>query len=165
MSDTPVQPKNAELTRSFHTKDESAEVTAGSKNASGAGEPLPDRIGDYRIIAKLGEGGMGAVYRAEDIKLKREVALKVMRPEIAHHPASKERFLREARAVAALKHDHIVTIFQVGEENGVPFLAMELLEGMSLQDHLHAKKPLDWLDILRIGREIARGLALAHSKG
>jgi len=165
MSDTPVKPKNPDLTKTFHTREDSAEPTKGPAGPQQASEPLPEKIGDYRIIAKLGEGGMGAVYRAEDVKLKREVALKVMRPEIAAHPASKERFLREARAVAALKHDHIVTIHQVGEEDGIPFLAMELLEGMSLQDHLHSGKPLSWLDIARIGRDIARGLALAHSKG
>ncbi len=165
MSDTPVRPESPDQTRTFQTQDESAEITDGSKTLLGSDEPMAEQIGDYRIIAKLGEGGMGAVYRAEDIRLKREVALKVMRAEIAQHPASRERFVREARAVAKLKHDHIVTIYYVGEENGTPFLAMELLDGMSLSDHLNAKKPLSWLDILRIGRDIARGLALAHSKG
>jgi len=165
MSDTPVQQKNPDLTRSFHTRDESAESTKVPKDAPSSGEALPERIGDYRIIGLLGQGGMGAVYRAEDIKLQREVALKVMRPDIAANPVSKDRFLREARAVAALKHDHIVSIYQVGEEDGVPFLAMELLEGMSLHDYLNSGKPLGWLDILRIGRDIAGGLALAHSKG
>jgi len=130
-----------------------------------ADESLPRSIGDYRLLALLGQGGMGAVYRAEDIRLKRYVALKVMRPEIAANPASKDRFLREARAMAALRHDNIVGIYQVGEEDGVPFLAMELLEGMSLQDCLDSGLPLDWNDVLRIGRDIARGLAAAHSKG
>ena len=121
MSDTPLKPKNPELTRTFQTQDESAEITDGSKTLLGSDEPMAEQIGDYRIIAKLGEGGMGAVYRAEDIRLKREVALKVMRAEIVQHPASRERFVREARAVAKLKHDHIVTIYYVGEENGRPF--------------------------------------------
>ena len=79
----------------------------------------------------LGAGGMGVVFQAEDPHLERLVALKAMLPALAASPSAKQRFLREARAAAAIKHDHIVTIYQVGEDRGVPFLAMEFLEGES----------------------------------
>ena len=123
------------------------------------------RIGGYRILKVLGAGGMGGVFLAEDIQLRRQVALKLMRPRAASAPGAAERFLREARAAAALRHDHIITIYQVGEEAGVPFLAMEYLEGETLDDRLRRESPLPVLDVLRIGREIAEGLAAAHAKG
>lgn len=94
------------------------------------------RLGPYRVLTVLGAGGMGVVYLAEDPQLHRRVALKVMKPALAVSESAKKRFLREARAAAALQNDHIVTIFQVGEDRGVPFLAMQLLEGESLEDRL-----------------------------
>ena len=87
------------------------------------------RLGGFRVLKVLGKGGMGIVFLAEDVKLKRQVALKTMKRELAVNPAHKERFFREARAAAALEHDHIVPIYQIGEENGTPFLAMPILEG------------------------------------
>ena len=99
---------------------------------------LPRSTGDfgwlahYRVLRLLGQGGMGLVFLAEDSLLSRLVALKVIRPEIVGTPGIAERFTREARATAAIKHDHIVTIYQVGQENGMPFLSMEYLKGMSL---------------------------------
>ncbi len=86
------------------------------------------RMGEYRILKLLGSGGMGAVFLAEDSKLHRLVALKLMRPRVAARPDSAERFLREARAAAALRHDHILTIYQVGETAKVPYLAAEYLD-------------------------------------
>ena len=123
------------------------------------------RMGGYRILKLLGSGGMGAVFLAEDSKLHRMVALKVMRPRVAANPDAAERFLREARAAAALRHDHILTIYHVGEADGVPFLATEYLEGESLEDRLRRESPLPTSDVLRIGREIAEGLSVAHAKG
>ena len=123
------------------------------------------RIGGYRILKMLGAGGMGGVFLAEDMQLRRRVALKLMRPRAASAPGAAERFLREARAAAALRHDHIITIYQVGEEAGVPFLAMEYLEGESLDDRLKRESLPPVTDVLRIGREIAEGLAAAHAKG
>jgi serine/threonine protein kinase/Leucine-rich repeat (LRR) protein len=124
------------------------------------------RLGYYRVLKVLGKGGMGAVFLAEDPKLGRRVALKVMLPRIAAaDPTAKERFLREARAAARLKSDHIVTIYQVDETNGVPYLAMELLEGQSLDVILRAGQPLSAAQIICIARDIARGLADAHDKG
>jgi len=116
----------------------------------------------YRVRRLLGEGGMGLVFHAEDTELLRPVALKVIRPELADKPQAAQRFMREARAMAALKHDHVVTIYEVGQERGVPFLAMEYLRGVSLQQWLKRghKPSLDL--VLRIGREIADGLGAAH---
>jgi serine/threonine protein kinase len=123
------------------------------------------RLGPYRIIELLGEGGMGVVYRAEDPQLGRLVALKVMRPSVAASPAARQRFLREARATAALEHDHIVTIFQVGEANGIPYLAMQLLVGQTLDERLKAGSAMPVAEILRIGRQVAEGLSAAHDQG
>ena len=108
---------------------------------------------------------MGVVFRAEDPQLQREIAVKTMRPELALTAGSLARFLREARATAALQHDHIVPIYQVGEERGVPFIAMPLLRGKTLADRLAEKPKLTLTDILRIGREAAEGLAAAHGHG
>src|SRR5437867_83181 len=85
------------------------------------------RLGPYRILAVLGHGGMGVVYKAEDVQLERLVALKAMLPGLAASSANRQRFLREARAAAKIEHDHIVAIYQVGEDRGVPYLAMPLL--------------------------------------
>ena len=123
------------------------------------------RLGPYRVLAVLGQGGMGVVFRAEDPALDRPVALKAMLPGMAAVPTATERFLREAKAAAALKHEHIVTIYQVGEDRGVPFLAMEFLEGEPLDDRLRREGRLPLAEVLRIGREIAVGLAAAHDRG
>ncbi len=119
-------------------------------------------LAHYRVLRLLGEGGMGLVFLAEDSLLSRAVALKVIRPEIADTAGIAERFTREARATAAIKHDHIVTIYQVGQERGVPFLAMEYLKGMSLAQWLDRGHTPSVEVVLRIGREIAAGLSAAH---
>jgi hypothetical protein len=123
------------------------------------------RLGHYRVLGVLGQGGMGAVFRAEDTKLKRQVALKVMLPDYAANETARRRFLREAEAQAAVEHDHIVSIYQVGEEAGVPFIAMPLLKGMTLQSALGVNPRPPLAEVLRIGREIAQGLAAAHERG
>ncbi|MBY0527712.1 MAG: protein kinase [Gemmataceae bacterium] len=145
----------------------SQEVTAMLAPSQGPGEI--GRLGSYSVLKVLGQGGMGVVFQAEDPQLKRPVALKAMLPDVAARASARERFLREARAAAAIEHDHIVTIYQVGEDRGVPFLAMQFLKGMSLEDFLKkqkaANKPLTWGQILKLGREIAKGLAAAHERG
>jgi Leucine-rich repeat (LRR) protein/tRNA A-37 threonylcarbamoyl transferase component Bud32 len=123
------------------------------------------RLGPYRVLKVLGSGGMGVVFQAEDVDLKRTVALKVMRAEAARKPRARERFLREARAAAALEHEHVVTIYQVGEERGVPFLAMQWLKGMTLEEQLRRSGPPSVAQVLCLGRQIARGLAAAHARG
>ena len=123
------------------------------------------RLGGYRVLRLLGAGGMGMVFEAEDVALKRRVALKVMKPEVALGFKARERFLSEARAAAALNHDHVVTIHHVGEERGVLFLVMPLLPGESLQDRLRREVRLPLAEAVRIGREVAEGLAAAHAAG
>jgi eukaryotic-like serine/threonine-protein kinase len=123
------------------------------------------RLGHYRVLRLLGQGGMGIVFLADDSRLQRPVALKVMRPELAANPEGRQRFLREARAAAHIRSDHIVSIYQVDEDNNVPFLAMEFLEGESLDERLHRQGSLPLADVLRIGRELAEGLEAAHERG
>jgi serine/threonine protein kinase len=123
------------------------------------------RLGPYRVLRVLGSGGMGVVFLAEDLHLERPVALKAMKPVLAVSEAAKKRFLREAKAMALLKHDHIVTIHHVGEDRGTPYLAMEFLEGELLDDRLKRERKLPVAEVLRIGRETAEGLAAAHARG
>jgi serine/threonine protein kinase len=123
------------------------------------------RLGGYRVLRVLGRGGMGVVFRAEDPNLKRIVALKAMLPSLAASPSSKKRFIREAQTAASIKHDHIVTIHQVGEDRGAPFLAMEFLHGEPLDVRLKRESRLPVSEVLRIGRETAEGLAAAHEAG
>ncbi len=123
------------------------------------------RLGKYRILKVLGHGGMGVVFQAEDPLLKRTVAIKAMLPTLAVSASAGQRFLREAQAMARVKHDHIVTIYQVDEERGVPFLAMEFLQGEPLDQRLSREEKLPVDEVLRIGREIARALAAAHATG
>ncbi len=110
----------------------------------------------------LGAGGMGVVLHAEDLVLKRAVALKVMRSALAKSEDARQRFLREARAIAAIEHRHIVPIYQVGEDRGVPYLAMPFLKGESLEQRLQRERQLSVADSVCIGRQIAEGLAAAH---
>lgn len=123
------------------------------------------RVGRYRVLRVLGRGGMGAVFLAEDSKLGRRVALKLMLPKIANIPAAHDRFMREAKAAASLKNDHIVTVYQVDEFKGVPFLAMELLDGDSLDRALHEGRNFSVTESISIARDVARGLMDAHEKG
>jgi len=123
------------------------------------------RLGNYRILKILGHGGMGVVYQAEDIELKRSVALKAMLPALAASASFGKRFLREAQAMAAVEHDHIVRIYQVAKDRGVPFLAMEFLKGEPLDQRLKRDEKMPLAEVLRIGREIADALAAAHATG
>lgn len=122
-------------------------------------------LGHYRVIAELGRGGMGFVFRAEDSKLERAVALKVMNQRIAATPNSRQRFMHEARAMAAVHHDNVATIFEVGESNGIPFMAMEMLKGSTLETFNKANHRLSFEKIIDYARQIARGLAAAHANG
>lgn len=128
----------------------------------------PDEIGrmaQYRVIKPLGKGGMGLVFLAEDIQLRRKAALKVMQPDFAAGDQARKRFLREAQAAAALKHDNIVTLYEVGEERGTPFLVMELLTGKSLEEWLRPPRRATIAESLYVAKQILRGLAAAHAAG
>jgi serine/threonine protein kinase len=128
-------------------------------------DPAPTTLGGYRIIRRLGEGGMGLLIEAEDARLGRRVAIKVMRPELACVPAVRERFLREARAAAAVRHDHVVPIYHIGEDGRNLFLVMPLLAGESLADRLDREGALPPAEVARVAREAALGLAAAHAAG
>lgn len=123
------------------------------------------RLGHYRVLRLLGQGGMGFVFLAEDSRLGRQIALKVLKPELAGDPELTARFLREARITASIRHQHLVTVYQVGQENGVVFLAMELLEGETLEQHVGANGLHDVSKVIRISREITNGLAAIHAQG
>jgi serine/threonine protein kinase/class 3 adenylate cyclase/tetratricopeptide (TPR) repeat protein len=128
----------------------------------------PDEIGwlaHYRVLKVLGRGGMGIVLHAEDTQLRRPVALKVIRPELGQSPLNRQRFLREARAMAQVKSDHVVTVHQVGQENDVCYLAMELLDGEPLDRWLERTGRPPPGEAVRIGREIALALGAAHARG
>ncbi len=123
------------------------------------------RLGPYHVLKALGQGGMGVVFEAHDPHLQRRVALKALRGGRVDQPGARERFLREARAGAALHSDHVVTVYQVGEDRGTPFLAMELLPGESLECRLQREGRLPVAEALRLAREVAAGLAAAHDRG
>ncbi len=120
------------------------------------------RLGPYRVLGVLGSGAMGIVLHAEDTQLRRPVALKVLQPSRNDMAIARLRFLREARAASAIKHSHVVTVYHVGEDRGVPFMAMELLKGETLDDRLFRQRSLPVADSVRIGREMALALSAAH---
>jgi serine/threonine-protein kinase len=123
------------------------------------------RVGHYEVIHHIATGGMGAVYKARDIKLGREVALKIMSPELASNPTQLERFKREAKHAAKLRHENIVTLYELGEDKDTHYIAMELIEGIDLHEYISRKKKLDPEEARRILIQATRGLAHAHKQG
>ncbi len=123
-----------------------------------------ERIGKYRILEKLGQGGMGVVYKALDTLLERVVAVKMVSTNLDADPELRTRFFREGRAAGQLSHRNIVTIFDLGEENGTAYIAMEFLEGEDLRTRLHRSEPMDLRSKIRIMTEVCEGLAHAHER-
>lgn len=146
-------------------------VADSGMSGEGAEDSLVGAVleGRFRIDRMLGEGGMGRVYVAEELRLRRRCAVKVLLPEVMADPANLERFLREAQAIAQLRHDNIVDVYHLGEdqERGVVFFAMELLEGEDLETRLLARRqrPVSWVDVARWGAEIAGAMAAVHAAG
>ena len=120
--------------------------------------------GRYQIVEPIGKGGMGVVYKAEDIQLERTVALKFLPAELTEDPEARERFVREAKAAAALSHNHICDIHEIGKEETQLFIVMEYIEGQSLKQKI-LKGPLNQSEALDIAIQVAEGLEEAHKKG
>jgi serine/threonine protein kinase len=123
------------------------------------------RLAHYSILEVVGRGGMGIVLKAFDEQLRRVVAIKVMAPHVAASAVARQRFIREAQAAAAVRHEHVIDIHAVAEAHGLPYLEMEYIGGVSLQERLERTGPLQVKEILRIGLQAARGLSAAHAQG
>jgi serine/threonine protein kinase len=122
------------------------------------------RFGQYSVLGTLGEGGMGIILKAKEPQLRRLVAIKVIRPDKVT-PEFRQRFLREARALAKVEHERVVPVYHVDEVRGLPYLVMPLLQGESLATFLKRDRKLSLPEVLRIGREVAEGLAASHAAG
>jgi serine/threonine protein kinase len=168
-----------ELSDFFADRDEMERIALPLRDASVAAEqslPLdwldppahPEHLGslaEYEVIDWLGQGGMGAVFKAFDTSLNRFVAIKVLAPPWVPDPDARRRFMREARAAAAISHPHVIAIHAVGIFKGRPYIVMEYVPGASLQQRLDSGAPLEVREILCIAMQVASGLAAAHSQG
>src|SRR3954468_5409042 len=136
----------------------------GGRHDRGGSLSAGDRLGPYEILAFVGKGGMGQVYRARDPRLRRAVAVKILNPSLSLTPEHVERLGREARAAGSLNHPNIVAVFDVGTEGPVPYVVSELLEGESLRARLdHGRLP--YRKALEFGSQLAQALGAAHDKG
>src|SRR5205807_8904377 len=125
----------------------------------------PQRIGPYEILKRVGAGGMGTVYKARHVELGRVVALKVLPPELAGKQEMLDRFRLEAKNAARLRHEHIVTLYEIGEANGVRYLAMEYVKGKNLHEIIHAKVRLQPEESRKLMMQAARALDQAYREG
>jgi serine/threonine protein kinase len=162
---TVATPSLEEVTLAAPPPAQAATIAYPPPSVPAPGVPQPLQLAHYRIIRELGSGGMGVVYLADDTKLERRVALKVLRADLAAVPVNGQRFLREAKAAAKIENDHIVTIYQVDEADGVPFLAMQFLQGESMECWLQRGQRATPAQAAQLGRETALGLTAAHEQG
>ena len=125
--------------------------------------PSGTKLGRYEIRSKIGAGGMGEVYLAQDTKLDRKVALKILPAEVASNRERMERFIREAKSAAALSHPNIAQIFEIGEHDGTHFIAMEFIDGQTLREKIHRERT-ELRKLLRYLQHVAEGLAKAHAR-
>jgi serine/threonine protein kinase/tetratricopeptide (TPR) repeat protein len=123
------------------------------------------RLGQFEVLERIGHGGMGLVLKAHDTRLNRTVAIKLLAPHFAAHATARQRFLREGQAAAAVTHPHVITIHAVDEIAGIPYLVMEYVDGLSLREKIELDGALELKEILRIGSQVAAGLAAAHRHG
>lgn len=168
-------PSDAEAGPDDSTRDWSPRERTGRRDSASTAPEIrfepsrrPDslgRIGSYEILEYLGRGGMGMVWKATDVSLGRPVALKLMAPELREEESARQRFLREARAAAAVKHPNVVTVHAVSEHCGMPYLAMEFVEGGTLKDRLDASAPLAIDEAVEAAFQVAQGLAAIHERG
>ena len=168
-----------ELSDFFADRDAVEEITAPLRDLVRAADDEPDtdwlapsevpdhlgRLGPYEVVDRVGQGAMGVVYKGQDAALNRYVAIKALAPQWASDQAARRRFTREAQAAAAVTHPHVITIHAVGEWRGRPFLVMEFVTGLSLQQRIDERGPLELKELLRIGVQVASGLAAAHAQG
>src|SRR6478672_9270184 len=122
-------------------------------------------LSHYRILSKIGAGGMGEVYLAEDTKLDRKVAIKLLRDEFSRDADKLGRFVREAKAASALNHPHILTVYEIGEFDGTNYIATEYIEGSTLRDVLFKKDALQLNQVLKTGVQVSEALGAAHAAG
>src|SRR5437016_8290236 len=125
---------------------------------------IDTKLGRYEIRSKIGEGGMGEVYLAQDTKLDRKVALKVLPADVASNRDRMERFVREAKSAAALNHPHIAQIHEIGEHEGTHFIVMEFIDGVTLREKIHRERT-DLKKLLKYLQQVAEGLSKAHLAG
>ncbi len=156
----PAPPKGEAAAATGRTTQGAGEVTAPPDAPAPFGE-----FGAYRVTGIIGQGGMGMVFRGHEARLNRTVAIKVLNPALASVPAARERFVREARVAAAIRHEHVITIHAIDEAHGMPYLVMEHVQGESLQQRLDRDGPLPVEDVVRIAEQVAAGLAAAHAQG
>ncbi len=173
----PVEWVSADDSSAEESSGKSSSVADSGENADSNSEALPKArlqvgrltgkvVSHYRVLEVIGGGGMGLVYRAEDLKLGRAVALKFLPEEVGDDPKARERFEREAHAVSSLNHANICTVYDFDEHEGHPFIAMELLQGKTLRDHLaDGRFRLSEPEGLEVAIQIASGLEAAHEKG
>jgi serine/threonine protein kinase len=165
LADLPAEGGSAPATVHASRSDTPQPLMVGGVEVAGPSVRVGQDLAGFRLLRLLGEGGMGQVFEAEELALRRRVALKVMHSHLACRPEARDRFLAEAWAMAAVQHDHVVPIFRVDAASGMPFLAMPLLAGETLSIRMLRSGPFPVAVAVRIAREAAQGLAAAHARG